>query len=490
MTGDQLLRIGAFWNTLGFLMRFIIGFASSVIFVRILGQYSYGIVTFIVSGVFLIGIIINLGFGTVISQYIAIQRVDGGKNLIIPLLKKVTSLRIFAWASLSWIFIFSQQISTFLEKGYLSEYLYFIPILVLSTYFQGTFKTVLTSHYDQKFINSMLVLDQILKLFFVLLGFYLDFKIVGFLSAIFLSQILTGILLGFRSTKLVFSSLKKTRDSFSLGEKLPLALHSFSIAISTRLLGRESDLLLLGIFHPDIREVAIYAVVFGLPNMVFDLFRSGIGGGLGLTIFTEQANKNDYSGLRKSYYKILHIFSIVLFPTIIGGCLTGGELAVLMYGDEYKGLNLLLEILFIALGISSVNAILTDLLLALSKSRLLMRIQILMGLINILINIIVIPEFGALGVAVSTGLINIGLTAILIGMTHQILKPDYPFFRWFRYLGITFIMGGVIDFVGGFLFQQILTGMLTYSLLFSLQAFIFEDREVFNSFFKMVFKRR
>ncbi|PCI28808.1 MAG: hypothetical protein COB67_05515 [SAR324 cluster bacterium] len=476
MSLNQDLKLGAYWNSLGFFIRFWIGLFSSILFVRLLGQEDYGIVTFILGCTSLGSILVNLGFGTIITKYIAEQRANGVKSQLFSLLYQTTLLRAGVIGIITVTLFFSKDLTAYFHKPFLAPYLYFIPLLLISTYFQGTFKTILSSYYEQKFINSCLILEMIIKLGLVLLALYWDLRIMGFLLAILLAELISGTQLLQRTRKKVFSVLQRSSTPFPLRSKLSLAGHAFGVTLSIRLLGRESDIFLLGILHHDIRQVAIYAVVFGLPNMTFELFRSALGGGLGLTIFTEQVEGHQIQALRATYKKILHLFSIFLFPTMIGGILVGGDLATLMYGSEYQGLSLLIGILFFALGIASINAVLTDLLFALDRGKALMKLQLGAGISNLLINIMVIPQYGALGVAVTTALINTAFTLTGMLLVHKIIQPTYPFQSWFRYLLISLIMGGCVYFFPFAFYWKIIMGMLVYGLLFILQALCSEDR--------------
>ncbi len=477
----QHIKIGAAWNLVGFSFRFVIGLASSILFVRLLGQQQYGIVTFILSCVFFSGILVNLGLGTVMTKSIVQMQMLGNMNQAVSLLKKVSLPRFGVIFILGLIFFQSERISVWIGKSYLSSYLIFVPLIVFTSYFQGTFRTMLSSTYEQKFINIIATLEMILKLGLVIASIFLGFGVIGFLMAVLLSQFVSGIPLLIRAYHRLLKRASQIPNPFRLKPHIPLAFHSFLVAISVRLLGRESDLFLLGLFHHDIRQVAIYAVVFGLPNMLFDVFRNIIGGGLGLTAFIEQVKANRLDDLRISYYTILNLFAMFLIPAIIGGMIVGGDLAVLLYGMEYKELALPMGILFLSLGFSTITTVTSDLLFSVNRERWLMLCRTGFGLLNITVNILVIPVFGALGVAISTGVASIGMTLVEMVLIHRVIKPEYPWRQMAYYFVFGCIMGGLVVWLQVAFYWKISIGIALYLLLLLLKEILIDHRKNFNT---------
>jgi len=465
VTISEKLKSGAVWNFVGFVFRFVIGLASSIIFVRLLGQQDYGVVTFTLSWVYFAGILCNLGLGNVLTQAIAEERASEVRETRIPsLVRKISLLRLMVIVGVAMIFIFADELAAAFGKAELAPFLYFVPPLVFTAIFQGMGKTILNSYYEQKLVNILSVWEMVLKLGLVVAAIQLGFGVIGFLSIIITVQIVTGGQMFIRARKQL-AKKPKSKQLFRLRDKFSVAVDAFITAISIRVLGRQSDLLLLGMLHPDIREVAIYAVVIGLPAMSFDAFRTLIGGGLGLTAFTELVKTERWNELRESYTKILHIFSILILPMMVGGALVGGELAAFMYGEEYLGLDLPIAILFVCLGISIVSSVTMDLLYAFDLSRKLRNSRIAFGLANVVGNILIIPYYGATGVAIITGAVIVGMTINEFALVHNKLKPKYPKQIFARYLASAGLMGLVVIAIPFHFFGKIAVGAAVYGLL-------------------------
>jgi O-antigen/teichoic acid export membrane protein len=479
------IKSGMLWNAIGFILRFIIGLGSSIIFVRLLGQHNYGTVTFILTWFFFSTMIANLGLGTVITKCVAEQRARNTRSYLVSMLKKVTMIRLVVIAILGIGFYFSPQLASWVGKPHIGRFLYYVPLMVITAYYYTTFNTLLTAYYEQKFINLTSILELLVKLGFVVIAVYYGYIIVGFIAAIILSQIFAGTMLAWRAYKQIFKKLTRTSLPFNFRSNIPLAYNSFLILMSRRLLGRESDIFLLGTLHHDIREVAVYAVIFGLPAMTFGIFNNIIGGGLGLTAFTELAKSAQIDKLRRNYSQILHFFFMFLFPTIIGGSLVGGDLAEIMYGHEYQGLNLPLAILFFAIGIGSINSITRNILYALDHDRNLRRCRFGFGLLNIIVNIIIIPKYGALGVAITTGAASICITITEVLLIHFTIRPNYPVKNCLRYLIIASIMGGVVYIAPFAFYWKILVGICVYGLLFWIHEMKFNNGKNLRLFLKI-----
>lgn len=467
MTLIEKLKSGALWNFIGFAFRFIIGLGSSILFVRLLGQHDYGVVTFTLSWVYFAGILCNFGLGNVLVQAIAEERsLDLTETKIPSLMRKILIIQSIALIGVAIAFQYADAFASAFGKPQLAPFLYFVPFLVTTALFQGVLKTTLDSFYEQKLVNILSVWEIILKLGFVIMAIQLGYGIIGFLVAILTVQSVTGGQMILTAWKRVFEK-KQSQQTFDLKSKLPIAANAFLVSISERILGRESDLLLLGMLHPNIREVAIYAVACGLPNTTFTAFHKLIGGGLGLTVFTEFVKTNQWDAFRTSYAKILHLFSILLFPIIVGGILMGGELATLMYGGDYIGLGLPIATLFACLGIGVIRSVTIDMLYAFGWSQRLMYTRLGFGILNIIGNILVIPKYGAVGVALVTGAVVVGITLTEFGFVHYKLKPNYPIPFFIKYFLSACLMGLVVIITPLPLFGKIGIGMVVYAgLLF------------------------
>jgi O-antigen/teichoic acid export membrane protein len=477
MTLSQKLTNGAIWNASGFIIKFIIGFFSSILFVRLLGQTQYGIVTFILSCVFFAGIFVNLGFGTVMTQVIAINRAKNRGTDLKSLLKKITIPRLIILVLITILFLQTNLISDFLNKPYLSAYMIFVPLIIFTSYFQGTLSSLLTCYYYQKVINITAIIEIMLKLILVITAIQMGYGVLGFLMALILSQLLSASTLVYHSKQLLnrFKDLPQT--PFMLKKHVKLAYHSYLVSISVRLLGREVDLFLIGVLHHDIREVAIYAVVFGLPKMVFDIFHHLIGGGLGLSAFTEYVKTGQIDELRHQYQTILHLFSIGVFPAIIGGVIIGGDITQFVYGDEYANLSIPLAILFFSLGVSTISTVTSDILYALNREKLLMQLQTSVGIINVAVNIMVISKYGALGVAITTGVALIIITLFEMVLIHKLIKPNYPIKNWIIYLLFSSVMGGIITWLPLIFYWKVIIGIIIYGGLLAVYEYFFNQHK-------------
>lgn len=476
MNLSQNLTKGAMWNAAGFLYRFAIGFISSIIFVRLLGQYQYGIVTFILSAVFFTGIFVNLGFGTVMTQVIAKNRAEDKGTDIGGLLKQITWPRIIVLMFISIVFFQADLIAPLLNQPAVGDYLIFIPLIIFTTYFHGTLASLLICFFELKTVSIASMLEITVKLIFVTIAIYLGYAVLGFFIVILFSQAISGIILLFRSKNILKREGRNKTIPFRLKNHLKLAFQSYLVAISIRLLGREVDLFLIGVLHHDIREVAIYAVVFGLPKMVFDIFNHLTGGGLGLNTFTEMVKADRRHDLKKQYQSLLHLFSIGVFPAITGGIIIGGDMIHVMYGEAYTNLHLPISILFIAIGLSSLNSVTGDMLYALNKGKTLMYLHLSIGLMNVIVNLMLISKFGALGVAITTGIALLILTIAEMTLIHRELNPEYPLKDWSRYLLISITMALTIMFLPLPFYLKILIGVLVYCGLVYWIETVFEKR--------------
>ena len=252
-------------------------------------------------------------------------------------------------------------------------------------------------------------------------------------------------------------------------EALPLALSSIVWVIYYRI-----DIVMLSMMMGD-AEVGLYSAAYKLCEPF-----SIIPYALLVSLFPimSVSFKTSEERLIKSYRLSFKYFLIITLPIAIGVSILSDKIIFLIYGAEFAGSAVALEILIWGLVFSSGSALFWNLLISMNKQKLGIYITALSACGNITLNFILIPLMSYVGASIASV-----ITAVLAFITGfyfvsrnlQVL-PLHKISIKLVVAGL--IMGAFVYFINANIFVLILCAALIYliSLLF-LKTFTEEDIE-------------
>ena len=354
----------------------LIGFLVSVILARELGVENFGNYSFILSLGLIFAIIQDGGYKTLIFR----ESIDNSSHPLIP----------FAFAHVIFVTILGILILILLEPQYFIELLtvFCCMCLVILTSFVSSF---LKGRGDFKYdaiwqitIRSLTACVILLVLFFYdnssITLLFLGWSVA--LLFVLIWPVMKGI-------------LKWPKFNFQL-EIFRSSMVFLTIDLATVLYFR-SDIVLLEYFGTIKSDVGQYSAA----SRVIE----------GLILLATPIAQISFRNLRlkkskKEFFTLLYqllflMLSIAFFITLIGGFY--GEIFMLfVFGQEYLHAGQLLPILLFALLFILPNYILTQSTIALNKELFFAKIVLFVAFLNILLNLLVIPIYGAQGAAWTT----------------------------------------------------------------------------------------
>jgi O-antigen/teichoic acid export membrane protein len=206
-------------------------------------------------------------------------------------------------------------------------------------------------------------------------------------------------------------------------------LFGFSIPLLTSnlvaIVMHSADTMILGYFHPS-TEVAMYRVI--LPAASLNTIVMASFGLLYLPLAARLFARNDFQGIRTMYWSTtvwMAVFSFPVFAITFG---LAKSLTITLYGERYADSAILLQLFAAAyyFGVALGNNGLT--LKVLGKIRYIVLVNVSAMLAALVLAVLLVPRFGALGAAVATA------TSMVL---HNILKQvglrvalGKHFFEW------------------------------------------------------------
>lgn len=477
----------------GILLSKVLSYAFRAITARYFGASDYGLLVLAVAIVSFLAMSAVLGLPQGLLRYIAYYVGKGNKKIIAPMIGSVVKLvvPISLFFGLA-IFLFASAIAdVFFHKPGLALFLriaaFLAPLLVL----YNVFDYVLQAFQDAKsIVISRNLADPLSKVLLLLVVIFFGFGVWGAAFA-YVGGIAVAV-----SVMLLF--LRKKIQNFSfiffrpgkLSKELvsyswPLLFTNFSLMIFSW-----ADVIILGIFVTSAsvgvydaasvtsRLLAIVPLAFSTMFMpaITEVFARGKSHVAGL-----------YDHVCKWVLLLLlpMLFFLAMFSKTILGSFFGAEfsagaasLIILLFGQLFWGWSLLAS----------------NILAMLKRTKLIFLISAFAAVLNVILDVILIPRIGILGAAVATS-VSLCVAAVINVMvaSHYVKSRPFGFYAVKLLLSIAVPVCVLSVILRSFIIEVSLVYALILGLLFSLvylallfvtKSFEPEDIELFKSMFK------
>lgn len=373
------------------ILRMVTGLLVGVWVARYLGPSNYGVVNYSLAIIEIMAAVVALGLDSVVVRYLVNK--SGKVETILG-----TAFYLKLGSSLLVVFI---NIFVFFNNAMgAKQELLMILILSLGLIFQS-FNVI--DYYFQSFIRSKAIVisrsiaffvSSFLKLTFVIFNFPLIYFGVAIIMESFLIAILFVIVYkinGGRVYKFEFS-INKAKEM--IGNSWPLILSNLAIILYMRV-----DQIMLGRMVNQY-EVGIYSAAVKISEM-FYFVPTAI-----MTSLFPVIVKNIKSNINVEGYmaNIYNLMSIIGYGVAIPVAIFSSEFIQILYGVKYSESSSILAIyvwigIFVNLGVAR-----SSYLKAKNENRILLYSSIIGCGINIFLNLIFIPKYGAVGAAYASAI--------------------------------------------------------------------------------------
>ena len=217
-------------------------------------------------------------------------------------------------------------------------------------------------------------------------------------------------------------SLGQPRDGYDLlAFSFPLMFASLLIQIMTW-----TDILMLGYFA-NAETVGIYDSVRPLIQLISVVWGSMTFLYTPLVSEFHAVGASDH--IRRAYFVLTKWFASVTFPLVFVFVLFPTLVLTAVFGPAYGGGAMALQILAIAYFIGNVMGPNGATLMAIGRTRIVMWANFVAAATNVILNLVLIPEYGIIGAAVATGIalvVRNSLRVVIlyrISRTHSFKRP-------------------------------------------------------------------
>jgi len=393
---NKLLK-ETFWSFATKGITFILFILINIFLARSLGVERFGLWSFFFSIISILFMLSYFGINASARKYAAqYNKTNKLKNVIRDSFK----LRfLFSFIFALVIFVSSKELAILVgHLEFESLFQYSAPFIFFMGFVEY-FKQMFIGLHRIIYIFIINFLEYGLKLIFIFVLFYFSMNLLNIVKAFNLatfSAALGGLVI------LYFIFYKNS--SFSHNSNLTLDIFKYSIPLFFISIGfliaTELDVLMLGFLSTN-REVGIYAVA---KQITMKLPQISLAIAMGTMPVFAKLTENNREKLKKLFFKLLKINALI-FSVIVAGILLLSQFFIpSIFGIEYSASVLPLQILTLYLICYSFSIFLSSFLdyRGLAKKR---AINLFIAtVLNITLNFILIPKFGAVGAATATSI--------------------------------------------------------------------------------------
>lgn len=371
----------------------IFGFLSLSIYTRVFSPIEYGTYMLIASTVDLIGTLVYSWLNQANLRYFSYYK----KENKLEIFSSTSFFSLIAMLGISSIIlliaskypIFPQSI-----KGYFK----FIICLLFST---GLFETLMTILRADRSPNAISLLRSMSSAMYLIISLLLVFYFNVGISSVLVSYIVTNIILSFAIylkykksliIKMSFFSKEVSKQFADYG--VPLVINGLFAWILSL-----SDRYMIEYFR-GASEVGIYSAICQLANYPLSLISSMIIMAAYPIIIETWENKGNEIA-RKLISNITRYYLIIAIPSILGIISLSSEF-VLFLGNAYSIGIIIIPWICVGSLASGICVYINKGLELKKKTRVLSWLVLIAGICNILMNLLLIPEYGYYGAAIST----------------------------------------------------------------------------------------
>lgn len=364
-------------------------FIFTIYIARVLGDIDFGKYSFAFAFVGLFAILADLGLNTLIVREIAKEK-DMADDYIGACILIKLPLSIFVFGIICLI------INLMHYPKDTTCVVYIASIFVIANSFIEFFIAVFAGFERMKYEAILTSVNKSLLLIIGLFLLHAGFGLYGAATAMAISSLIGSLLGLYLMIKKFIIPRFKVEIKFlaSLIKKAtPLILTTVFFAIYFRI-----DIVMLSIMRSD-AEVGWYSAAYRLIEAL--MFIPAIYTASIYPVFSDLYKKSSPL-LKSAYEKSFKILFTLGLPLTVGGVILSNKIILLLFGEQFYNSISVFQILILAEVFLFVNFPLNFLLISINKEWIVVLNSSLCMVLNIILNLLLIPKVGYIGAGIAT----------------------------------------------------------------------------------------
>jgi len=406
---DATRQVGSavFWSVFARSGRFVLSLVSSVIVVRGLGSYDYGVLSLVRTFLTFSAIIAGAGLGQALLKFLPALRVARDVRGARRLVRTVISVQIVVWILLLcgiyltrsvWASVF--QFERFEGVG---DLIFAAVLLSIFELFFNMIAQILNAHYDTKRLSISAIANHLIMIALLLVLLPSGAGVLGVLIAGAAGNLAAcGILLGHAAHHFAVRAADGGRGGIPAGRLARFALPLGAIGVLNMIVWRQSEIFFLAHYRSAV-ETGYFDLAYRLPQTMLEFIPTTVWPII-MAGFSEvyEKNRENLAAAVEKYYKVLFLLCA---PVCVFGVTFAGKLIPLLYTDAMAPAAVPAQLFFIIFTVSFFSTPLSMSLYVMERSHINLLIVALLAAVNVGLDFIFIPRFGVTGAIVPVALV-------------------------------------------------------------------------------------
>ena len=427
----------SFWYGLESILDSVVSLIVSVIVARVIGPQRLGYFIYVMFLINLAGRLGGCGPGAATRKYLAeyLGRGERGlaRHVFFTMLRWHVGLG-FAFAIFGWVCTFA--------FGDPQQWL--VASMLVASMIATVVNTVPSqaNMAAENFARNVPASLTSLLVYVILVGLALwqGWGLAG-LAAAFLARRTLEMVMRLVPALSWARELPRQAVSAQMGAKLmSFSGKSLAVALLLIVVWDRSELVLLKRFSA-IQEVTFYSVAFSITEALL-LLPNVIGAAVSARLMAEHGRSAGNVGPLAA--ASIRYLALLVFPVYVGLASLSSPVIQVAYGQSYlPAIPVLLVALLLAIP-KAFYWLPTALLQALDRQGAMFRCLFIVAILNIALDLALIPGYGALGATIGNGLAQSAAVIALIVVTARIGRIAMPWMALLKNLLVTLAMGGIV----------------------------------------------
>ena len=395
--GRTAHQIGAamVWSVVARAGRFVLGMASSVIVVRSLGDYDYGVLSLVRTVLMFAVIIAGGGLGQAILKFLPAMRVKGTPDEARRLVRRVVVFHAVAWGLLSAVVYLGRGwiAALFDYPGFDTLIAAAVALVVFEVFFT-LLSQILNASYDTRLLSIATLSGHVVYIVGLAVAMPAGTGVLGVLAAAATGFAVQCVIVLGRVSKAVAFESEGGEERVDGARLVRYAAPFVMIGVLNLVVWRQSEVLLLGYFR-SAEETGYFDLAYRMAQLILE-FVPGTVWPLVMAGTSElyARNAETLRGTIDRYYRMLFILCA---PICVTGMVLGGRMIPILFSEQMAPAALPTQLFF---GIFTVSFFSTPLSMAfyvMEKAWINLVVYVGLAVVNVGLDLVLIPRYGVYG---------------------------------------------------------------------------------------------
>jgi O-antigen/teichoic acid export membrane protein len=451
-TRSHSIAKNATFSVVGTMVSLVAGIATSMIVARYLGIVAFGVYSLVQWTRITVAMLADIGLGTAVTKFVSEfqSQTDSGQANRLTLNLLAVQIAIAVPSGLALAF-FAPEVAAFLGKIEIAPYLLVISLALGLGMVNNILVARLSGLHRFDLVSILSVGTASASFLGVVVVVWGSLGISGLLWVEVLLASAQLALLAVFSARTSLLAPIAARLSLKAGYLAKFCLGVFIITSFDVIVWQRSETFFLGRYK-GLEEIAFYGMAYNIVAILVGTIPGAFGRVL-MPALSARFGLKDHDSLQALYSTATKYIALLTLPLCAGGIALSTEAVRVMFGLEFAPAGDVMKVLFVGAGIGAMAAAGSALYIALGETTIAAAWGLPLAVINVLLALLLVPAYGAIGAAVANSLSQLGgVVAGVVYLTH---------FRGFRLplkqlarlflasVPVALVAYGVVQLVGG-----------------------------------------